>query len=61
MDKVPPSGKMYGGMLHPPVIVGDPNEPKNREIKIFSSSAGTTEVLWETKEEAGHFSSYLSQ
>ncbi len=35
------------------MIVGDPDAPRNREIKIFSSSAGTTEVLWETKEETG--------
>ncbi len=50
---VAPSGKSYKGMLHTPVMVGDPDAPRNREIKIFSSSAGTTEVLWETKEETG--------
>ncbi|MBU1419949.1 MAG: hypothetical protein KKI15_15810 [Proteobacteria bacterium] len=48
---VAPSGRMFSGMLHTPVIVGDPDNP--RELKIFSSSAGTTEIVWETKEKDG--------
>ena len=52
---VPPTGKMFEGMLHTPVIVGDPDKKLNREEKIFSSSAGTTEVLWEKKEKTGFY------
>ncbi len=52
---VPPTGKMFDGILHTPVIVGDPDETRNREMKIFSSSAGTTEVVWEKKEKVGFY------
>ncbi|MBU1057809.1 MAG: hypothetical protein KJ804_05765, partial [Proteobacteria bacterium] len=48
---VAPTGKMFSGMLHTPVILDDPNNP--RELKVFSSSAGSTEVIWETKEKDG--------
>jgi len=50
---VAPSGKQYKGILHSPVIVGDPDKENDRELKIFSSSAGTTEVMWEKKEKTG--------
>jgi type IV pilus assembly protein PilY1 len=55
--KVPPNGKMYDGILHKPVVVGDPDEENHppRELKIFSSSAGTTEVMWERKETTGFY------
>ncbi len=52
---VSPTGKMFDGILHTPVIVGDPDKTRNREMKIFSSSAGTTEVVWEKKEQTGFF------
>ncbi len=50
---VPPTGKEYDGLLHPPVILTMPD--KTRELKIFSSSAGTTETLFEKAEELGIF------
>jgi len=50
---VPPTGKGYDGLLHPPIIVTMPN--KTVEMKIFSSSAGTTERLFE-KAEGGFYS-----
>lgn len=50
---VPPTGILYDGMLHTPVIVTDPDEDKEREMKIFSSSSGTTEVVWERQEKTG--------
>ena len=50
---VPPTGKGYDGQLHPPVIVTMPN--KKREMKILSSSAGTTEILFEKSERLGIF------
>ncbi len=56
--QVAPTGKMYDGILHTPVIVSDPDETGDstpRELKIFSSSAGTTEVMWERKEELGFY------
>jgi type IV pilus assembly protein PilY1 len=55
--EVPPNGKMYDGILHKPVIVGDPDEVNNRprELKIFSSSNGTTQVMWERKEDIGFY------
>lgn len=52
---VAPTGRKYEGILHPPVIVGDPDEVRGRELKIFSSSAGTTEVMWEEKEKTGFY------
>lgn len=42
---VPPSGKGYDGLLHPPIILTMPD--RQVEMKIFSSSAGTTERLFE--------------
>ncbi len=52
---VPPTGIMKDGMLHTPVIVGDPNEKQDREMKIFSSSSGDTKILWEKKEKTGFY------
>ncbi len=49
---VPPTSKGYDGLLHLPVIVTMPN--KTVEMKIFSSSAGTTERLFE-KAEGGFY------
>jgi Tfp pilus tip-associated adhesin PilY1 len=54
-DDPPPEGKMYDGILHTPVVVGDPDSQVSREMKIFSTSAGTTEVMWEKKEETGFY------
>ena len=52
---VPPTGIMHEGMLHTPVMVSDSDEKRGREMKIFSSSAGTTEVIWEKKERTGFY------
>jgi type IV pilus assembly protein PilY1 len=52
---ISPNGRMYDGILHKPVVIGDPDEEKKRELKIFSSSAGTTEVMWEKKEKIGFY------
>ncbi len=49
---VPPTGKGYDGLLHPPIILTMPN--KTVEMKVFSSSAGTTERLFE-KAEGGFY------
>ena len=49
---VAPTGKGYDGLLHPPIIVTMPS--KTVEMKIFSSSAGTTERLFE-KSEGGFY------
>lgn len=49
---VPPTGKGYDGLLHPPIIVTMPDRAV--EMKIFSSSAGTTERLFE-KAEGGFY------
>jgi Tfp pilus tip-associated adhesin PilY1 len=51
--KVAPTGMMHDGMLHTPVIVEDPDKERKREMKIFSNSAGTTNIMWENKEETG--------
>jgi type IV pilus assembly protein PilY1 len=51
--KVPPNGKMGTGILHKPVVVGDPTA--ERELKIFSSSSGATQTMWEKKEEIGFY------
>ncbi|HID96599.1 MAG TPA: hypothetical protein EYP57_00145 [Thermodesulfobacteriaceae bacterium] len=48
---VPPTGLGREGLLHPPVFLTMPD--KRREIKIFSSSAGTTEAVFEKAEEVG--------
>jgi len=50
-QKMSVSGIGYQGMLHPGVFLGMPD--KKRELKIFSSSAGTTEVVVEEAEEVG--------
>jgi type IV pilus assembly protein PilY1 len=54
-ESLPPNGMMYDGILHKPVVVGDPDEEKDRELKIFSSSNGTTQTLWEKQEETGFY------
>jgi len=51
--KVPPTGKEFQGLLHPPVFLTMPDG--ERELKIFSSSAGTTEVIVEKAEQVGMF------
>ncbi len=50
---VPPSGIRRSGMLHSPVFVRFTDRPV--EMKIFSSSAGTTETIFETNEPRGMF------
>jgi hypothetical protein len=50
---VAPSGIRRSGMLHSPVFVRFPDRPV--EMKIFSSSAGTTETVFETIEPRGMF------
>lgn len=42
---LPPSGIGYDGLLHPPIILNMPD--RQTEMKIFSSSAGTTQRLFE--------------
>ncbi|MBU1193842.1 MAG: hypothetical protein KKD32_03875 [Proteobacteria bacterium] len=42
---IPPSGIGYDGLLHPPIILSMPDG--RTEMKIFSSSAGTTQRLFE--------------
>jgi type IV pilus assembly protein PilY1 len=48
---VAPTGLKRPGLLHFPVILRMPDD--QREMKIFSSSAGTTETLFETAEKRG--------
>jgi len=48
-----PTGKFFDGLLHPPVIVT--MQDKQREMKIFSSSAGTTERIFERAEGGFYF------
>jgi hypothetical protein len=50
---VPPTGMDYPGMLYPPVMVRMPDD--EREMKIFSTSAGTTETVFEVAEQRGLF------
>lgn len=50
---VPPSGQSRPGLLHPPVFVRFPGKPV--EMKIFSSSAATTETVFEVTEPRGLF------
>ncbi len=50
---VAPTGKGYEGQVHPPVILSMPD--KKREIKILSSSAGTTEEMFEKAPKLGLF------
>ena len=50
---VPPTGISYTGMLYTSPIIRMPDE--QREMKIFSTSAGTTETLFEAAERRGLF------
>ncbi len=50
---VAPSGTRRSGMLHLPVFIRFPNKPV--EMKIFSSSAGSTESVFENQEPRGLF------
>jgi hypothetical protein len=53
LPPLPPSGIKRPGLLHIPVFIGLPDRPV--EMKIFSSSAGTTETIFETGEKLGIF------
>jgi Tfp pilus tip-associated adhesin PilY1 len=53
LPPLPPSGIGRPGLLHIPVFVRLPDKPE--EMKIFSSSAGTTETIFETAEKLGMF------
>jgi type IV pilus assembly protein PilY1 len=53
IGSVPPTGRMYPGLIHVPVVATDPDRSRNRELKIFSSSSGTTEIMWEKREQTG--------
>ena len=46
--KIPPTGKDFTGILYPPVFLTMPD--KQREMKLFSTSAGTTETIFEKSE-----------
>jgi len=46
--RVPPSGKEFTGILYPPVVLTMPD--RQRELKLFSTSAGTTESMFERAE-----------
>ncbi|MDY6950796.1 MAG: PilC/PilY family type IV pilus protein [Thermodesulfobacteriota bacterium] len=50
---VPPTGMDFPGMLYAPVMVRMPDN--EREMKIFSTSAGATETVFEVAEERGVF------
>ncbi len=50
---VPPTGKERPGLLHIPVFIRFPDRPV--EMKIFSTSASTTETLFEVAEPRGLF------
>jgi type IV pilus assembly protein PilY1 len=45
---IPPTGKEFTGILYPPVFLTMPDNV--REMKLFSTSAGTTETIFEKKE-----------
>lgn len=47
---VSPTGIAIQGLVSPPAFVSD---GKDRELKIFSTSAGTTEVIFEKPEQLG--------
>ncbi|XOF32937.1 MAG: PilC/PilY family type IV pilus protein [Candidatus Electrothrix sp. YB6] len=51
----PASGILYDGILHAPVVVDDPDKLTDRELNIFSSSAGVTEGLWTKEEKKGFY------
>jgi len=46
--RVPPTGKGFTGILFPPVFLTMPD--KTREMKLFSTSAGSTEAVFEKVE-----------
>jgi hypothetical protein len=50
---IAPTGKEYTGLLHPPVVLTMPD--RKREMKVFSTSAGTTVTLFERGERRGIF------
>jgi Tfp pilus tip-associated adhesin PilY1 len=52
-DWVSPTGKEFVGLLHPPVVLTMPD--RRREMKVFSTSAGTTVTLMERGERRGIF------
>ncbi len=51
--RVPPTGMECSGLLYTPVMVRMPDDA--REMKIFSTSAGTTETVFEVAEDRGVF------
>ncbi|HIJ56518.1 MAG TPA: hypothetical protein HPQ03_10380 [Deltaproteobacteria bacterium] len=46
--KIAPTGHQFTGILYPPVYLTMPD--KEREMKLFSTSAGTTTTIFEKKE-----------
>lgn len=50
---VAPTATSFPGVLYPPVMLRMPDH--KREMKVFSSSAGTTETLFEVAEKRGLF------
>ena len=46
--KIAPTGHQFTGILYPPVYLTMPD--KEREMKLFSTSAGTTATMFETSE-----------
>ena len=50
---IAPSGRSYTGILHSPAILRMPDQ--KTEMKLFSSSAGVTERLFEVAEKRGLF------
>ena len=46
--KIAPTGHQFTGILYPPVYLTMPD--KEREMKLFSTSAGTTTTMFETAE-----------
>ena len=47
--KIAPTGHQFTGILYPPVYLTMPD--KEREMKLFSTSAGTTTTMFEKKEQ----------
>jgi len=52
-ERVSVTGKGLQGLAHPPVFLTMPD--KERELKIFSNSSGTTDVIIEKAEQVGMF------
>jgi hypothetical protein len=46
--KIAPTGYQYTGILYPPVFLTMPD--RVREMKLFSTSAGTTASMFENSE-----------